>query len=193
MQWPYFITAEQWAAFGAFWGGMAQFGLVVVGVLAGREWLRQERYRGVREIFETHQTGTNRILNMLKQLYIPRDDHGVYLMFGNHLNVLNEFDGILRELHFCAIRMYLYDDDLCDAMQQANITLEEYRRKYIKYHDLAQQLAVNWSSNAGSVPDVNELNVLEKEIFQVDTNLWFSFVYSQEFLLGVVKKKLWIR
>lgn len=50
MQWPYVITAEQWSAAGDLWGGMAQVGLVSVTVYVGRQWLRQKRYEGVKEL-----------------------------------------------------------------------------------------------------------------------------------------------
>lgn len=190
--WP-IITADQWIALGTMLGGVAQFGLVVVGALAGREWVRQERYKGVRDIFETHQTETNRILNMLKQLYIPRDDLGAYMMAGHHTSVLHEFDSILRELHLCAIKMYLYDESLGDAIQQANMTLESYRSKYLMYLDEVKKSFNFVSSTTTRATDCDEILVMERELFTTESRLWESFVYKQIALQNVAKKLFWGR
>jgi hypothetical protein len=69
MQLPFIITAEQWSAFGAFWGGMAQVGLVVVGVVAGRAWLRQKRFDGVRLLLEEYVLLHHEMQKSLAQLF----------------------------------------------------------------------------------------------------------------------------
>jgi hypothetical protein len=193
MQWPFIITAEQWSAAGTFWGGLAQVALVVVGALAGREWVRQERLKGVREIVEAHLTKTDSLLLALKMLRIPLGKQDLYGELSDRLNLLNTFDGILRELHFCAIRMYFYDKDLGDAMQHVNISLEAYRSQYMKYRDLVQKRIVLTPDSKISVPADAELVALDKELFTLESSLWESYIHEQIVLQRAAKKLLWGR
>ena len=191
MQWLYDVSPEQWSAFGAFWGGLAQVALVVVGFLAGREWLRQERHRGVREIFDVHSACLNKLINVLHQLRMPRDETRKYVVYTEKNDVLNTFDGYLHELHFCVIRMYALDDAIADAMQQVNVVWEEYRNKFLEYRKMAQNNAVSEKGIIDQEMNRQALNSLDIEIFEVDTKLWIAFVEKQVRLQNLVKKMLW--
>lgn len=106
LNWSYEITSDQWVAAGTFWGGMAQIGLVVVGALAGWEWRRRERYRGVREIVEMQQQEYTKLLQSCRNLMISTENRGTATGISQATTALNAFDGILSNMYICMTRIF---------------------------------------------------------------------------------------
>jgi len=121
---------------------------------------------------------------------MPRDETG-NVVYDEKIDVLNTFDGCLRELHFCVIRMYVFDDAIADAMQHVNIVWEDYRNKFLKYRKMAQNNAVSVKGIIDQELNHEVFNSLDIEIFEVDTKLWMAFVEKQVCLQILVKKMLW--
>ena len=190
MQWPYDITADQWSAAGAFWGGMAQLGLVVVGAAASWEWRRRERFRGVQEIMEIQQQEYTKLLQSCRSLMVIPEHRGT----ANgilHANVAQSlFDGILINMHICMTRMYFYDNALSDEIQKVNAVFEIYRAKYLQYRKLSLKPVDNTSQEASAKFD-DEIRNIENELFSPDSALLNAIIQQQLSLLQRAKKLLW--
>ena len=189
MKWMTEISADQWSAFGAFWGGIAQVGLVVIGAVAGWEWRRRERFRGIREIMEMQQQEYMKLLQSCRNLMVIPEHRGTAngILHANAAQSL--FDGTLINMHACMTRMYFYDNDLSDEIQKVNTAFENYRSKYLEYRNLSLQEGQNVTQEASAKFD--ELRDIEYELFSPDSALLNEIFQKQLSLLQRAKKLLW--
>jgi hypothetical protein len=191
MQWSFIITAEQWSAFGTFWGGMAQVGLVVVGVLAGREWLRQKRFDGVRLLLEEYVLLHHEMQKSLAQLS-QRTSTGTTSTFEESRDTaMNVLDVQRIQLLSIVSRSQMYDDDLSDGFNAVNEQLKTYRQNYIQYRFLPIGESARELSPEDAQHNDNERRRLAMMLFVPDSDWWVEFARLNGRVMQQGRRLLW--
>jgi hypothetical protein len=180
MQWWYVITAEQWSALGTMVGGVAQVGLVGVTGYVGRQWIRQKRYEGVKELIEefavihhemqkaaadlTHHTDTNNSANW-------RTTKDAALM---------AFDNQRIRLLYVAVRCQLYDDELSANVYKVNDFSNVFRMKYLEYRSIPIG-EDSWSlgEEERATNDKNR-RALAQVLFVPESELWTDYAQASK-------------
>ena len=111
MPWPYVITAEQWSAAGGMVGGLAQAGLVSVTMYVGRQWLRQKRYEGVKELIEEFAVIHHEMQQSAASLTQLTGTNGGADWRTMKDAALKAFDTQRIKLLYVAVRCRLHDDE----------------------------------------------------------------------------------
>lgn len=145
MQWQYVITAEQWAAFGAFWGGVAQVGLVIVAVYSARQWVHQSRSSAVQLLLSKyfdifHEVMRN--ISMIKfNIEIASINKNGELLMSPNLwtdkdKYLLELDNQRILLLSLSAQCELYSENLYLIMQRINTHLRSFTEAYVEYREM---------------------------------------------------------
>jgi hypothetical protein len=190
MRWPV-ITGEQWIALGTMLGGIAQLCLVVVGLFAGREWLRQRRFDGVRLLLEEYVTLHHDMQKSLAQLQQLTSTGASGTFWEVRDTAVIQLNAQRIQLLLLASRSRFYSDDLADGLNALNEQLKTYQHGYDQY----RQIPIGEAARALDFEDAKFYNSERKRLglllFVPDSDWWIGFIHSNDTVMKRGRCLLW--
>jgi hypothetical protein len=168
MQWPYVITAEQWAAFGAMLSGFAQIGVVVIGWYAGKQWFQQKRVEGLHALVPE-------CLQLMHDMEVATDRGRALVSYVGYQE--KQFEIIAQkyiQLMGVATRCMYYDDKLAELIRLYALHVNELLRAYHEEPEIIQMS----KEEVVSEQEKQRLHKLRRaamdKLFRVEDDPWYD-------------------
>jgi hypothetical protein len=186
MEWFYDVSPGQWSAFGAFWGGLAQVGLVFLGVYAGQQWFRQKRVEGLHALI-------SECLQIIHDLDVAVD---IGRAMVSYKGVQEQQFQIIGEKYIqlmgVATRSRYYDDAVANAITEHGNHIRDLLRAYDRKRDNDEALKEGGGSEEERKEYIRIRREAQKILFRTESDPWHQvFVDTKEKIIRTARKASW--
>lgn len=168
MQWPYFITAEQWAAMGGMLSGLAQVGVVIIGWYAGKQWFQQKRVEGLHVL-------VTECMQLMHDMDVATERGRALVSYTGIQD--REFKTIEQkyvQIMGVATRCMYYDDKLAELIRLYALHVNELLRVYHQEPELLQMIkAEGISDQEKQRLHTLRISALDK-LYRTDNDPWYD-------------------
>jgi hypothetical protein len=180
------ITAEQWIAFGTFWGAIAQLGLVVVAIYSARQWVYQARISGLRNLIDEYLVSIHAVdvsLSKARSIFRSHDIQKQELQMIYEQYV---------ELMGLALRCAYYDEHVADAIKNVALHLQTLLVAYQKHNDIKGMFVQQGLSDVEKERLHREMKELGKLLTHTNQDPWYDkYLDLQSTVVFKAKKLTW--